>query len=145
MVYDYKNEYRKWIHWKQREEKKLIELGVDQSIIDELRKYDYEQFKAERRYKTKNLLFDDSFFVNHAVFNNTNYYSLISILDDIENETLFNYLKHTDKSILQIIMLRIQGFSIKEISKITGLTTHQIYKKIKKVKKVYISGEKPSL
>ena len=135
MVYDYKNEYRKWIHWKQREEKKLIELGVDQSIIDELRKYDYEQFKAERRYKTKNLLFDDSFFVNHPVFNNTNYYSLISILDDIENETLFNYLKHTDKSILQIIILRIQGFSIKEISKITGLTTHQIYKKIKKIKK----------
>ena len=135
MVYDYKNEYRKWIHWKQREEKKLIELGVDQSIIDELRKYDYEQFKAERRYKTKNLLFDDSFFVNHPVFNNTNYYSLISILDDIENETLFNYLKHTDKSILQIIILRIQGFSIKEISKITGLTTHKIYKKIKKIKK----------
>ncbi|MFQ6838337.1 MAG: hypothetical protein ACLRSU_12570 [Thomasclavelia spiroformis] len=32
-------------------------------------------------------------------------------------------------------MLKIQGYSIKEISKMTGLTTNQIYKRIKNLKK----------
>ena len=63
------------------------------------------------------------------------YSSFKDLLDDIENEALYEHLKNTDEVILQIIMLKIQGYSIKEISKITGLTTHQIYKKIKKIKK----------
>ena len=44
--------------------------------------------------------------------------------------------KYSDEKILEIIMLKIQGYSIREISKITGLTTNQIYKRIKKLKKV---------
>ena len=58
------------------------------------------------------------------------------MLDDIENEALYEYLKNSDEKILEIIMLKIQGYSIREISKITGLTTNQIYKRIKKLKKV---------
>ena len=126
MSYNYKNEYIKWYAWKENEEKILKELGVSQSQIDELRRYDYDQFKAERRYKTKHLLFDENFFINRAIND---------ILDNIESEALYEYLINTDKTILDIILLKIQGYSVKEISQITGLTTHQIYKKIKKIKK----------
>ena len=49
MSYNYKNEYIKWYAWKENEEKILKELGVSQSQIDELKRYDYDQFKAERR------------------------------------------------------------------------------------------------
>lgn len=135
MSYNYKNEYKKWFTWKEKEEELLKELKVPEKNIKELREYDYEQFKAERRYKTRHLLFDDNFFMNRPIYDKKQYSSFNDLLDDIENEALYEHLKNTDEVILQIIMLKIQGYSIKEISKITGLTTHQIYKKIKKIKK----------
>lgn len=135
MSYNYKNEYKKWYAWKEKEENILKELGVSQSQIDELRRYDYDQFKAERRYRTKHLLFDENYFVNRPIKDIKTFSSLDDILDNIESEALYDYLINTDKIILEIILLKIQGYSVKEISQITGLTTHQIYKKIKKIKK----------
>lgn len=64
------------------------------------------------------------------------YSTFTDLLNDIENEALYDYLKNTEEEILQILLLKIKGYSVKEISRITGLTTHQIYKKIKKIKKV---------
>ena len=74
--------------------------------------------------------------MNRPIYDKKQYSSFEDLLDDIENEALYEYLKNTEEEILQIIILKIQGYTIKEISQITGLTTHQIYKKIKKLKKV---------
>ena len=136
MKYNYKNEYKKWYAWKEKEEETLRALNVSQALINQLRDYDYEQFKADRRYKTRHLLFDDNFFINRAIYDKKQYLSLNDLLDDIENEALYEYLKNSDEKILKIITLKIQGYCIREISKITGLTTNQIYKRIKKLKKV---------
>ena len=136
MKYNYKNEYKKWYAWKEKEEETLRALNVSQALINQLRDYDYEQFKADRRYKTRHLLFDANFFINRAIYDKKQYLSLNDLLDDIENEALYEYLKNSDEKILKIITLKIQGYSIREISKITGLTTNQIYKRIKKLKKV---------
>lgn len=120
------------VRLEKKEEELLKKLNVPQALINELREYDYDQFKADRRYKTKHLLFDDNFFINRPTYDKKHYTSLRDLLDDIENEALFDYLNSSDKEILQIISLKIQGYSIKEISKITGLTTNKIYKKNKK-------------
>ena len=136
MSYNYKNEYKKWYAWKEKEEEILKALSVPQALINQLRDYDYEQFKADRRYKTRHLLLDDNFFINRAIYDKKQYLSLNNLLDDIENESLYEYLKNNDEKILEIILLKIQGYSIKEISKIIGLTTNQIYKRIKKLKKI---------
>ena len=48
------------------------------------------------------------------------------ILDTIENEALFEYLKETDPIVLEVILLKINGYSIKEISKILELSTGYI-------------------
>lgn len=135
MSYNYKNEYKKWYVWKKKEEELLKEMNASQQLIEELRQYDYEQFKSERRYKTKHLIFDDNFFINRPIYDKKQYSSFCDLLDDIENEALYEHLKNTEEEIIQIIMLKIQGYSIKEISILTGLTTHQIYKKINKIKK----------
>lgn len=74
--------------------------------------------------------------MNRPIYDKKQYSSFKDLLDDIENEALYEHLKNSEEEILQIIMMKIQGYSIKEISQITGLTTHQIYKKIKKIKKV---------
>ena len=58
------------------------------------------------------------------------------ILDNIENEALYDYLSETDPVLLEIILLKIEGYSIKEISEIVQLSTGYIYKKIKKLKKL---------
>lgn len=136
MNYNYKNEYKKWYAWKEKEEKILKEYGVPQSKIDELREYDYDQFKAERRYRTHNMFFDDNYFINRPAKDKKTFSSLDDILDSIENEALYEHLKNTDRIGLEIIRLKMLGYTVKEISQITGLTTHQIYKKIKKMRKV---------
>lgn len=45
--YNYRKHYCQWEAWKRREEKELRQLGVDEKKIRDLRRYDWEQFKAE--------------------------------------------------------------------------------------------------
>lgn len=135
MNYNYREEYKKWYAWKEKEEKILREHGVPQSKIDELREYDYDQFKAERRYRTHHLFFDENYFINRSAKDKKIFSSLDDILNSIENEALYEHLKNTDRIGLEIIRLKMLGYTVKEISQITGLTTHQIYKKIKKLRK----------
>ena len=58
------------------------------------------------------------------------------LLDDIENEALYEYLKHVDSEVIKIISLKLQGYSVKEISNIMGMSIDRIYNRIKKIKKV---------
>ena len=57
------------------------------------------------------------------------------ILDSIEDEALYEYLKDEEPVLLTIIVLKIQGFSIKEISKLINMPISTIYRKIEKIKK----------
>lgn len=57
------------------------------------------------------------------------------ILDSIEDEALYEYLKDEEPVLLTIILLKIQGFSIKEISKLINMPISTIYRKIEKIKK----------
>ncbi|WP_353956702.1 helix-turn-helix domain-containing protein [Allocoprobacillus halotolerans] len=58
------------------------------------------------------------------------------VLDQLENETLFEYLKHADPIVSNIILLKQQGYNVREISQILGISMSSIYRKIKKVKKL---------
>lgn len=48
MVYNHAKERAKWEKWKEQEEELLRSLNVDENIIVELRKYDWNAFKLER-------------------------------------------------------------------------------------------------
>jgi len=54
MAYNKAREEKKWLLWKEAEEKRLRDLGVDEAAIQKLRKTDWEQFKSERRYQEHN-------------------------------------------------------------------------------------------
>lgn len=60
------------------------------------------------------------------------------ILDQIENESLYEYLKKVEPLILKIIEFKINGYNIDEIYKILGISVRSIYRKIKKVTKNYV-------
>ena len=50
MAYNKARAEKKWLKWKEAEEKKLRELGVDEETIQRLHTYDWAEFNRERRY-----------------------------------------------------------------------------------------------
>ena len=53
MAYNKAKAEREWIRWKEAEEKKLRELGVDEETIQRLHTYDWAQFNKERQYRQR--------------------------------------------------------------------------------------------
>lgn len=50
MVYNKAKEERKWLLWKEAEEKQLRSLGVSEDVIQRLRVHDWAVFNSDRRY-----------------------------------------------------------------------------------------------
>lgn len=136
MSYNYIKEFLKWQKWKEQEEQILRNEKVNEKIIQELRQFDWQQFNSERRFKRHQNVTDEIYFLFYPVQDKKEIKKVEDILDTIENEALFEYLKETDPIVLEVILLKINGYSIKEISKILELSTGYIYKKIRKLKKI---------
>lgn len=51
MAYNKAREEQKWKKWKEREEEKLRELGMDEASIQALRESDWADFNADRRFR----------------------------------------------------------------------------------------------
>ncbi len=134
MVYNHAKEESKWKKWKEQEERLLRSLNVDEDIIMELRKYDWNAFKLERRIREKQNLTDSIFFYNLPYYDKREIRSVEDLLNDIEDESLLHYLYQTDKTTLTIILLKILGYSTKDISEILKIKSSTIYMKIHRLK-----------
>lgn len=134
MVYNHAKEESKWKKWKEQEERLLRSLDVDEDIIMELRKYDWNAFKLERRIREKQNLTDNIFFYNLPYYDKKEIRSVEDLLNDIEDESLLHYLYQTDKTTLTIILLKILGYSTKDISEILKIKSSTIYMKIHRLK-----------
>ncbi|MBS5115845.1 MAG: sigma-70 family RNA polymerase sigma factor [Erysipelotrichaceae bacterium] len=134
MTYNYKGEYKKWLRWKTKEEKVLRDLNVSESIIKELHDFDWQQFNSDRRFKRHQDITNDIYFLIAPYFDKKEINSIEDILDVIEYEAFYEYLKEQEPDVLNIILLRIQGYSVKEISSILNIPTSTIYHKIKEIK-----------
>lgn len=134
MVYNHAKEESKWKKWKKQEERLLRSLNVDEDIIMELRKYDWNAFKLERRIREKQNLPDNIFFYNLPYYDKKEIHSVEDLLNDIEDESLLHYLYQTDKTTLTIILLKILGYSTKDISEILKIKSSTIYMKIHRLK-----------
>lgn len=134
MAYNYTKELKKWIVWKENEEVLLRKLGVSEQIILQLREYDWESFKTERRIRSRQHVTLDTFFLNTIHEDEKEIRSISDLLDEIENEALFSYLQRLDKDTLMIILLKILGYSTDEISQILQISCQAIYQRIKRLK-----------
>ena len=132
MGYDYKKEYMRWKEWKDKEEKLLRQHHFNEQKIEELHEFDLKQFNAERRFRRNQNVTKDIFFDMQPVHDRKDLYSIEEVLDQLENETLFEYLKHADPIVSNIILLKQQGYNVREISQILGISMSSIYRKIKK-------------
>ena len=57
------------------------------------------------------------------------------LLDSVENEQLLQVLLESDKKTLQILLLKMWGFSVHEIAGQMGLPEKTIYTRIERLKK----------
>ncbi|GAB5084031.1 hypothetical protein Osc2_07990 [Ruminococcus sp. 25CYCFAH16] len=134
MAYNHGREERKWRLWKEAEEKILRECGVSENIIEEIRNYDRTEFNSNRRfYRRLNDIgeyIEDTAEQEHTKEVKT----VIELLDEIENEELYQALITVNKHTLQIVLLKIQGYSTKEIAAITGLSEKAIYKRLERLR-----------
>lgn len=135
MAYNHGREERKWRIWKEDEEKILRECGVDEAVIEQIRIYDRADFNSNRRFYrwTNDVLEYLEEMAN--IENQTEIHSVADLLDEIENENLYRTLLAVDKRTLQIVLLKMQGYSTKEIAPLIGLTTGAIYARLDHLRK----------
>ena len=126
MAYNKAREEKKWLAWKEAEEKKLRQLGVSEDRIKQLRETDWEDFKSERRFYEHSA--DSGTYIEQQATNDTdiNICTVEGLLDDIENVELHRLLLSVDKLTLQIVIWKMEGYTSAEISTKTGLSANAI-------------------
>ena len=137
MAYNKAKAEKKWIQWKDAEEKKLRELHVDEETIQRLHTYDWAQFNKERQYLQRRVIWSP--YVDwisaqdlELPVEDTGY-----LLDSIENIKLLRILSKEDKLTLQIVLYKLQGFTSIEIGEKVGLTETAVRQRISRLKKKF--------
>ncbi|MCD7892346.1 MAG: LuxR C-terminal-related transcriptional regulator [Erysipelotrichaceae bacterium] len=135
MSYNKNSEVNKWKQMKEKEEEILRENGMSEESIQILHDYDWDVFKAERIYKTKQYV--DSYLVENAV---TTIELPVDSIDDIlsllDNEELYKAMKKINhKLTFEILRLRINGYSRREIAKELDMTFDSVKYYLKKARK----------
>ena len=137
MAYNHGREDRKWRIWKEAEEKVLRECGVNETVIEQIRTDDRADFNSNRRFYRWTSDFGEYLEEMAGRGKQVEIKSVSDLLDEIESETLYLALVTVDRRTLQIILLKMQGYSIKEIAPLVNLTaggvrgqrllTHSLY------------------
>lgn len=135
MAYNNGRENRKWVHWKEAEERLLRECGVEEATIEQIRIDDRAEFNSDRRYYSRK--WEVSTYLETIAESEmrVEVYTVEDLLNEIENETLYQALLTVDRRTLQILLLKMQGYFTKEIAPIVHLTTGAIYARLDHLRK----------
>lgn len=135
MSYNKASEEKKWKRWKTQEELILRKYGVPEWKIRELYHYDWEMFNSDRRFKqrfyTNNDLMD---YIGKSTMQ-LPIRSIQDILDQIENEKLYQLLQTVNKQTMDILYLKICGYSTKEIAVFVGLSEEMVRYRIRMIRR----------
>ena len=134
MAYNHGREDRKWRIWKEAEEKILRECGVDETVIEQIRTDDRADFNSNRRFYRWASDFGEYLEGMADREKQAEVRSVSDLLDEIENETLYLALVTVDRRTLQIILLKMQGYSTKEIAASVKLSTKSVYRRMDKLR-----------
>lgn len=134
MAYNKAKEERKWLLWKETEGKQLRSLGVSEDVIQRLRIHDWAVFNSDRRYYQR--MQETGTYLEEIAEAElpTEIKTVADFLDNIENQELFQVLITVDKPTLQIVLMKIQGYSTREIAAHLGLTVKAVYRKLDRLK-----------
>ena len=68
--------------------------------------------------------------------------TLEDILNEIEDEIIYEIISNADDKTKRIIELKYQGYETKEISLIMGISIYDIYRRIKRLKDIFNDAQK---
>ncbi len=110
---------------------------MDESTIQRLHIYDWSVFNSDRRFYEPLVDLGDQLQNFPDIPQELPVHNITSLLDSLEDERMFQALSHRDKLTLEILFLRWQGFSYKEIAKKVGASEAAVRKKISRLKKYF--------
>ena len=141
MAYNKARAEKQWLKWKEAEERKLRELGVDEDTIQRLHTYDWAQFNKERQYLQRQVEWSPYVELISAQDLELPVEDTDVLLDSIEDMELFSLLHNVDKLTLEILFMKMDGYSSKEIASFLGMDEYavnmRIYRLRKKLKKYF--------
>ena len=134
MAYNKAKEERNWRLWKEAEETKMRKLGVSEDAIKQLRIHDWAIFNSDRRYYEK--LQETGTYLEEVAESDlpSEVKTVDDFLDSIENERLYRVLIEVDRLTLKAALLKIQGFSYREIALQLGMTEKSVYRRMDRLK-----------
>ncbi|EGT4612920.1 sigma-70 family RNA polymerase sigma factor [Clostridioides difficile] len=134
MAYNKAKEERKWRIWKEAEEKQMRSLGVDEDTIEKLRIHDWAIFNSDRRYYEK--LQDAGTYLEEVAEDTaqSEVKTVEDFLDSIENQRLYQVLIKVDKLTLEIGLMKLNGYSVREIAVYLGIAEKAVYRRMDRLK-----------
>lgn len=134
MAYNKAGAEKAWLQWKEAEEQRMRQAGVDEEVIQQIRRSDWEQFKSDRRYYER-LRETDTYIDQQAADEPVRLIrSVEQLLYEIENEELYLALLTVDKLTLQIVLYKMDGYSPHEIAKLLQLSDKAVYRRMDRLK-----------
>ena len=134
MAYNKAREEKKWRLWKEAEEKQLRSLGVSEDTIEQLRNHDWAIFNSDRRYYQR--MQKAGTYLEEVAEDTTlpEIKTVEDFLDSIENQQLYQVLIMVDRLTLRISLMKIQGYSTREIAAYLGITEKAVYRRMDRLK-----------
>ena len=134
MAYNKAKEEKKWRLWKEAEEKQLRSLGVSEDTIEQLRNHDWAIFNSDRRYYQR--MQETGTYLEEVAEDTTlpEIKTVEDFLDSIENQQLYQVLIMVDRLTLRIALMKIQGYSTREIAAYLGITEKAVYRRMDRLK-----------
>lgn len=136
MAYNKAREEQKWKKWKEREEEKLRELGMDEASIQALRESDWADFNADRRFREHqtSLLEYMELLLEETGASEPEIRSVEQLLNSISDEHLLHILLKADRETLQIVVFKMMGYAPKEIAACVGMPEQTVYTKLRRLR-----------
>ena len=135
MAYNKARAEKQWLKWKEAEERKLRELGVDEETIQRLHTYDWAEFNRERRYLQRQGEWSPYVDLVSAQDLELPVEDVESLMDSIEDMELLRILSKEDKLTIQIAFLKMSGYNGYEIAEKTGLTQKAVNLRMVRLRK----------
>ena len=134
MAYNHGKAERKWKLWKEKEEKILRDSGVSEDMIEAIRLYDRQAFNSDRRYYER--VQETGTYLDTVAASNDQAEpkTVQDFLDHIENQELYHVLITVDRLTLQIVLMKIQGYSTHEIARYLKITEKAVYRRMDRLK-----------
>ena len=141
MSYNYGREVRRLQNRQVQEDAELREAGVSEFFIEILHEMDWRDLKADRVFYTHNVQSIDDIFdiVTYTMHDEDSMENMVDTIEEllamIDNPELHQLLMDTDKLTLDMLFLKMQGYSVDDIA--TELSKHVdvVYKRLSRFRK----------